>query len=184
MTWLRVSRERLLLGAALFCLLLLAVDRLVLVPFLAAWRARADEILHLRAAVKQGTVLMEQESRWLRWRDDLAGRLLPGAAGDAESQLLGHVDGWARAAGLAVSSLRPRWSVGPDRAPRFELQVAGSGPLQSVTSFLYQLEASSLALAVEHVELVSRNAQGSEIGLDVRLIALCQGNAGKGGALP
>jgi hypothetical protein len=179
----RFPRERLLLGAALGCLLLV-LDRLALTPFLGAWRVRAEEIASLRAAVDQAAVLMDQEGRWLQWRDDLAARLLPAAAGDAESQLLGQVDGWARSAGLAVSSLRPRWSQGPDRIPRLQLQVAGTGPLLAVLAFLYQVEASPLAVALDQVELVPRNADGTEIAIDVCLSALCQSAAGKGGTIP
>jgi len=180
----RLPRERLLLGGALACLLLLALDRLALAPFLRAWRERADEIVRLRAAAAQDAILMEQESRWLQWRDDAANRLLPAAPGDAENQLIGRVDGWARSSGLAVSSLRPRWTEGPDRAMRLELQVAGNGSLQAVSSFLYQAETSPVAVALDQMELVPRNTEGTDIALDVRLCALCQGPAAKGGAKP
>lgn len=180
----RLPRERLLLVGALACMLLLGLDRLALTPFLRAWRSRADEILRLRAEIDRATALMEQESRWLRWRDDAANRLLPGAPGDAENQLIGRVDGWARSAGLAVSSLRPRWTEGPDRAQRLELQVAGSGSLQAVSTFLYQVETSSVAVALEQMELVPRNNEGTDIVLDVRLCALCQGAGNKGGSKP
>ncbi len=184
MNLLRLPRERLLMAGAAAGLLLLGLDRLAFTPFLNAWRNRADEIRRLRTDVEQGAALMDQETRWLRWRDDLAARLLPAAPGEAESRVLSQMDGWARAAGLALHSLRPRWTEGPDRAPRLEFQVAGSGSLQSVTAFLYQVETSPIAIAVEQLELVPRNPEGTEVSLDLRVSGLCETAPGKAEALP
>jgi hypothetical protein len=181
---LRLGRERLLLFGALAALALLGLDRLVLTPCLVAWRARSEEILRLRLAAVQGGALIDQESRWLRWRDETNARLLPVAAGEAESTLLGKVDGWARSAGLAVTSLRPRWKQGAQQTRLLELQVVGSGAPAAVMGFMYQLETCPLALAVERLELVPRSPDGNELALDVRLSGLCQAAAGTGKGAP
>jgi hypothetical protein len=184
MTMLQIGRERLLLFGALAGLSLLVFDRLLLTPALTAWQERADEIQRVHLNLAQGAAVVDQESRWLRWRTEMAARLLPAQAGDAESALLGRVDQWARSAGLTVSSLRPRWRDRDQRLPVLELQVAGNGTLGAVANFLYHVETSTLAVAVEHLELVPHTAEGTDLGLDLRLSALCQGAAGKGGVGP
>jgi hypothetical protein len=184
MNLLRIGRERLLLGGAITCLALFGVDRLVLTPCLAAWRSRADEILRLRLAAEQGAGIIGQESRWQRWREETNARLLPAVPGDAESALLSRVDAWARGAGLTVNSLRPRWKEGVGHARLLELHVAGAGAPGAVIGFLYQLETSPLALALEQLELVPRNPDGNELALDVRVSGLCQNASGKGRAAP
>ena len=181
MTLRQMGRERLLLVGAVAGFSLLALDRLLLTPALTAWHARADEIQRLRLSLAQGAAVVDQESRWLRWRDEMATRLLPALAGDAESALLGRVDQWARSAGFTVSSLRPRWRDREQRVPVLELQVAGSGPLSAVAAFLHQVETSTVAVAVEHVELLPRTGEGGDLALELRLSALCQSAAGKGG---
>lgn len=182
MNLLRLGRERLLLGGAVACLGLFALDRLVLTPCLEAWRGRAGEIQRLRLAVTQGAGIIAQESYWLRWRDETSARLLPGAPGDAESALLSQVDAWARSAGFTVNSFRPRWKEGAEHLRLLELQVAGAGAPAAVTGFLYQLETSPLPLAVEQVELVPRNPDGNELALDLRITGLCQAAPSKGRA--
>jgi hypothetical protein len=180
----RYGRERLLLGGAMACLVLFGFDRLALTPFLVAWRGRADEIQRLRLAVVQGAAIIAQESRWLRWRDETNRRLLPASPGAAESALLSQVDAWARGSGLTVNSLRPRWKVGARRARLLELQVAGTGSPGAVSGFLYQLETSPVALAVEQLQLVPRNPDGNELALELRVSGLCQGTTGKGRTAP
>lgn len=180
----RLGRERLLLGGVIACLALFGLDRLVLTPLLVAWRGRAEEILRLRLAVTQGAPIIAKESYWRRWHDEANATLLPAVPGDAESALLGQVDTWARGAGLTLNSLRPRWKEGAAHARLLELQVAGTGAPGAIVGFLYQLETSSIALAVEQLALVPRNPDGNELALDLRISGLCQDAAGKGRATP
>jgi hypothetical protein len=180
----RLGREKLLLGGTIVCLALFGLDRLLLTPVLAAWATRAEEIRRLRLANTQGADTIAQESAWLRWRDETKAKLLPAVPGDAESALLSRVDTWARSSGFNVSSLRPRWKEGAAQARLLELQVAGTGSPGAVTGFLYQLETSPVALAVEQLELVPRNPDGNELALDLRLSGLCPAATGKARRAP
>ena len=172
-----LKRERLLVIAAGGCLALLLLDHFVLTPFFAAWRSRADAIQELRTNLAQGASLVDQESRWLKWRDDYNARLLSGVQPDAESKLLNQVDTWARQAGLRLTSLRPRWKEdGKDRT-MLELQVTGNGSMDAVVHFLFSLETAPLALAVEQLEMMSGRQESADLALDLRISGLCQPSA-------
>ncbi|MBN2449083.1 MAG: hypothetical protein JXR77_01760 [Lentisphaeria bacterium] len=168
-----VHRERLLLIGAGAGVLLLVLDRLVLNPFLAAWRTRADTIRELETSLVHGLAMVDQESRWLRWRREANERLLPGEAAAAENALLTRVDAWARRAGLTVTSLRPRWKEMPDRRSIPELQVIGGGSMSAVVQFVHQVETSPLAVAVEHLEITPGTRQSAALVVDLRISGLC-----------
>ena len=176
-----LKRERLLVIAAGGCLALLLLDHFLLTPFFAAWRARSETIHELRAKIAQGTALVDQEPRWLKWRDDYNARLLSAVPADAESKLLNQVDGWARQAGLRLTSLRPRWKEGGKDRSMLELQVTGNGSMDAVVRFLFSLETAPLAVAVEQLEMMSGRQDSTELALDLRLSGLCQPSANRGG---
>ena len=174
-----ITRERLLLYAAGGCLGLLLLDHFVLSPFIASWRERAETIHRLRSSLAQGAGLIDQEARWLRWRDDYRARLLPGTPADAENRLLNQVDGWARQAGLRLTSLRPHWKESGTGQPQtvLELQVGGNGSMSAVVGFVHSLETAPLTLAVEQLELAPGRQDQSALTLDLRISSLCQASA-------
>lgn len=174
-----LGRERLLLLLAGACIALLVLDRLVLTPLLRRWQDRAEEVRRLRASIAQGNGIISQEARWLRWRDAAEGRLLPGEPAAAESLLLTQVDAWARQSGLTVKTLRPRWQEVKGQGSLPELQVAGTGTLSAVVRFLYQVETSPLALAVEHLELASGGKDESALRVDMRISGLLHEGASR-----
>ncbi len=176
-----LGRQRVLALAAGSALLLLLLDRVVFTPVLAGWRARAAEIATLQAAIATGSALLDQETRWQRWRDETGTRLLPAAPADAEGRLLTQVDGWARQAGLKVTALRPQWQPRSGGLPLVQLQVTASGPLSAIVPFLYQLETAQTALAIEQLSLTPARQEGGDLSLDVRLSGLCATAVGREG---
>ncbi len=171
------NRERLLVYAAGTCLALLLADRVVLSPVLATWDERAEAIREFRASLAQGATLLDQEARWLRWRDEAQARLLPAAPAEAESQLLTRVDGWARQASLRLTSLRPRWKDLGGGKTRLELQVTGTGSMNAVAGFVNSLETVPVAVAIEQLELRPARQDSTELTLDLRISGLCQSGA-------
>ena len=172
----RINRRSPLLIAAIGVLALFALDRLLLSTVLASWRDRQEQIATLQARLAQGDNLLDQETRWLRWREETGQRLLPENRSSAENQMLALVDGWARDGGLQVTALRPGWKQTDSKEPLFELQLTGSGGIASITRFLYAAETASSAVAIEQLELSAQNQDGRELGVNMRLTGLCQGN--------
>lgn len=175
----QLGRERLLLLLAGACIALFVLDRLLLTPLLTRWQGRAEELRRLRANAAQGAGIITQEARWLRWRDTAENRLLPGEPAAAESILLTQVDAWARQSGLMVKTLRPRWQDVKGQGSLPELQVAGTGSLSAVVRFLYQVETSPLALAVEHLELSAGSRDESSLRVELRISGLVREGGSK-----
>ncbi len=172
-----LSRRQLLLIAVLGLLGLLVLDHLIFSPVLNGWRARQDRIAELRGWLAEGDNLLDQETRWLRRREEMMERLLPENRSVAENQLLGLVNDWARESGLKVTSLRPLWKETETREPLLELQVAGTCGIQSLTRFLYAVETARTAVAIEQLDLSAQGQDGRELGMTLRLSGLCQGGA-------
>lgn len=177
MNLLRLSRERLLMLAAGACIALFALDHLVLTPCLEAWDSRAAEIHKLRTEITQGSATVEQEVRWLRWREEMGARRLPADPSSAENILLTRMDTLAKQSGLTLTALRPQWKESADRTSQPEIQVTGSGNISVVVKFLHGVESTPLALAVEHLELVPAMKNEGTLVLDLHLSGLCQAGA-------
>ncbi len=174
-----IDRRKWLLAGAIGFLGLLVLDRLVLSPTLAGWRDRQDLIVQRRAQLADGNNLLDQETRWLRRRDEMQQRLLPPDKANAEKQLLGLVDDWARDSGFKLTALRPLWKQTEAREPLLELQVNGTGGMSAITRFLYAVETAPTAIAIEQLELSAQGQDGRELGLNMRWSGLCGGIAAK-----
>jgi Tfp pilus assembly protein PilO len=172
-----LSRERLLALAAVGCLSLLALDRLLFTPLSETYRARAAQLDQLGLRISRGSALLDQETSWLRRRDDLQDRCLPALQADAESLVLARLDAWATEAGVALTSLRPSWREERDGPDHLDLQLMATGTLDGIVKFLFLLETEPLALTLEKLEL-NPAQQGSvtAFNLSLRLDGLCRQN--------
>ena len=67
----------------------------------------------------------------------------------------------------------PQFDVVPD-ADQYEIvfQVAGTGTMNSVSRFLFQIEKSTLHIRLTDVQLGSREEDGNDLSLQLRLSAL------------
>ncbi len=164
-------KQRLLLIAGV-CVALLAGDRLVLSPLASSWKSRSARIQELKKSISNGNMLLDRRDTLLKRWDAAKTQVLPADGPTAENKVLSAVNGWASSSGLSVNSLLPRWIEDEDVGPRVEVRVSGTGNLDEVSRFLYELETSEMALRLESVELRARDDAGREIALDARFSGL------------
>lgn len=166
------NRERLLVGLALLCIGALAVDHFVLSPIVAGWKARSARIAKLQQDLEKGELLLSREAALdERWREML-GRSLPASGAAAENQMLSSLGRWASSTDLDISDLRPRWINEKDQPPRLEIRLSANGSLDALRGFLYEVEATPLALRVEQVAVRARDDNGRDLGLETRISGL------------
>lgn len=168
-----LPRQRLLLLASGVLVGLLALDRLVVGPGLAHWRARTTEIAALERTLAAGRGLVESRERteaaWRRLREGA----LPGDPSLAEQRLLAALETGARAEGVELTGLRPRWRKGGSSEASFlECRLDASGSFPALVRLLGELEKSPLALRVESIELSARDEGGQRLALALTVTGL------------
>ena len=166
------QREKILIIAALVCMGIFLGDRLVLTPLGRIWSRRSARIGELKKSVEKGGLLVERradvEKRWKEITD--AG--LPDDPSIVEERILTRVHEWESQSGLNLTSLRPRWREPDLESKKLELRLTGSGSLESITRFLFEVEADPLPLRVEDLGLTARDKRGAILEFNLKFSSL------------
>ncbi len=168
-----LPRQRLLLLASSVLVGLLALDRLVIGPAVAHWQARTTEIAALERTLSAGRAVIERreqtEAAWRRLREGA----LPRDPSMAEQRMLSSLETWARAQGVELTGLRPRWrKASASDASLLECRLDATGSFPALVRLLGELERSPLALRVEALELTSRDENGQRLSLALSVTGL------------
>ena len=167
------NRQQFLTILTLTAVGLLALDRIVRPPLAKIWDERAARIAKLKRDVKEGKEL-QQRKNWLRghW-DDIQKSTLTNDTTAAEGQLFSGLNNWVQYSGVQLQNVAPTWKQGNDPAYKtLECRVDASGSLDRLSEFLYAMETDKMALRVQSIELTSKDANGSTIGLGVQISGL------------
>ena len=166
------SRQQLLAILAAVAVTLLVGDKLVLTPLTTRWKERAARITELTKALNQGSLLLAREQAIrARW-DAMRTNTLPESVSAAENEVLKAFDRWAQASRISVASIKPQWKHNNDDYVTLECRADAFGSIQTLTRFLYDVEADSLALKVEAVEITARDDAGQQLSLGLQVSGL------------
>ena len=172
------NRQQFLTILTLTAVGLLALDNIVRPPLAKIWDQRATRIAKLKRDVKEGKEL-QQRKNWLRghW-EEMQKASLTNDTTAAEQQLFSGLNNWVQYSGVTIQNIAPTWKQGNDPAYKtLECRVDASGSLDRLSEFLYAMETDKMALRVQSIELTSKDANGSTIGLGVQVSALVLANA-------
>ncbi len=163
-------RETLMALVAIICFVSFVGDRLILTPAIAGWKERAAEIDKLELDVAKGKQLLEQKDRFDRTWKEMEPLAFSEKSAEAESKLMALVDQWSKSSGLNLKDLKPRARQDSKSGNRIELTVLGEGGMKEIAGFLYELETfKQAALALENVEVTSKDDRGALLTLNVRI---------------
>ena len=166
------QRERIFIIAAIICLALLAVDKLVIGPLYDLWKERSERICELEELLKDGNFLVKRENvikdRWAQMNDNS----LPQNMTESENRILNSLNRWTQNSRLNITSVKPRWAEDEDTFMKLEFHASGNGSLASITRFLYELESSGEPLKVEELDITTRDDSGNNLSLDLRFSGL------------
>jgi hypothetical protein len=165
------KRERILAFGVGGVLGLLALDYLILTPYLNQRSALEDmqaqdarEIIDARKTHRDETELKKQ------W----AARRSQGLASDsreAERQLLKAIKDWAYESEITLASVKPEYIESKKELREMQVQAAGSGSHVAIVKFLYKLQAANFPVRVTEVQVASRTDSG-DLALQVRISTL------------
>ena len=169
------NRQQVLAIATVALLALLLLDRVVLSPLTASWKARSTKIAELQKRITDGKALLRRaptiRSRW----DEMKTNTL--AADNAERRLFEAFDRWSRASRISISSIQPNWKRGDDESyMTLECHANASGSIGAMAQFLYNIEKDPMALRIESVEVQSRDENGQTLAVTLQVSGLVLGN--------
>lgn len=167
------NRQQFLTILTLTAVGLLAMDRIVRPPLAKLWNDRSARIAKLQRQVKDGKML-QQRKNWLRghW-DDIQKSSLTNDTTAAEGQLFSGLNDWVQYSGVTLQNVAPTWKQANDPTYKtLDCRVDASGSLDRLSQFLYAMETDKMALRVQSIELTSKDATGSNIGLGIQVSAL------------
>ncbi len=166
------NRQQLLVLVAAAAVGLFAADRLLISPLAKSWRSRSSQIASLRQKVVEGRAQIQRE-RSLRDRwDQMRRSTLPDNTSQAEQQVLKAFDSWAQRSRITLLSISPQWKHDGDEYMTLECRAEGSGDLNTVSRFLYELEQDPMALKLQSVEISSRDNDGQQFALGLQVSGL------------
>jgi len=166
------NRQQLLALVAAVAIALLVGDKLLLTPLTTRWKERSRRITELTKALNQGSLVLAREQpirgRW----DAMRTNTLPESVSAAENQVLKAFERWSQASRISVASIKPQWKHNNDDYATLECRADAFGSIQTLTRFLYDVEADSLALKVEGVEIITRDDAGQQLSLGLQVSGL------------
>jgi Tfp pilus assembly protein PilO len=98
---------------------------------------------------------------------------------EAESRIARAIDGWSREAKLTLSSVKPDRAAADKGLTEITFAVAGTGSLESVAQFLWEVETTPLPIKVKDMQLGSSNESGQSMSVQLHLSAICPGTEPK-----
>jgi hypothetical protein len=167
------NRQQFLTIITLSAVGLLALDRIVRPPLQKIWDDRSLRIEKLHQQVKDGQLLLQRKN-WLKghW-EGIQKSTLPNDPTAAEQLLFSGLNDWVQNSDVALQGVSPTWKQGNDPAYKtLECRVDVSGRIDQLSQFLYYMETNQMALRVQSIEMTSKDANGSNIGLGVNVSAL------------
>ncbi|MEA3211988.1 MAG: hypothetical protein QOE70_5045 [Chthoniobacter sp.] len=147
---------------------LFLLDRVVLSPSIAGWKAQGERLAGLREKVQRGRQLIEREkSIRTRWEEMLRTDLAPDSSA-AENDVFKAIGRWARDSRISFTSLTPQWRNHEEGYDTFECRATATGDQAALGRLIYEIETDPLPARVEECDLSTRDAQGKQLGLAVR----------------
>ena len=167
-------RERMILIAAVVAVVMLVADKFVVRPISAQREEVKTRKLQLKTQLDSAQILFTRRRLMERqWKTSLTKELRDDA--EAESTIARALDGWSKDARLTLSSVKPERVASDKGLKEMTFVVAGTGALEAVARFLWQIETSKLPIKVKDMQLGSTNESGQNMSLQLRLSALCLG---------
>jgi len=163
---------------------LLLVDRVLLTPY---WNRKEKLETEKNLLLDRWRQLQKLRSREKEFATEWNALIKSGFNADEASAavtVLSAVRDWAQSSTLSLASLKPERGRPQGALKEVSFQISGSGPMKSITAFLWHLENASFPLRITELRLASRNEGSDDLSLQVRVTTLCQAPSVKQSPLP
>lgn len=167
------KRERYIAVVTLAVILIFALDRYAVTPFMKMNDRIMSEKQGLLTDIQRASrIFRERKKVSSEWHDMLKGGLGSDASA-TESRILHVIRKWSTDYGLTISSIKPDRNGEEDKILKeIVFYIACKGTMDAVGKFLLELENSSLPVRITEFQLSSREVDGMDMSLQLRLSAL------------
>jgi len=100
---------------------------------------------------------------------------------EAESKVGRALDKWSQMSRLTLSSVKPERLASDQGLKEMTFVVVGTGTLDAVAQFLWQIETAPLPIKIKDMQLGSSNESGQSMSVQLRISALCLSTEQKSG---
>ena len=168
------KREKYIVICTVAILAAFVLDRYALSPLLAMREETRTRKQQVTAQWDKGFGLLDRqklmEKRWNQYSE----QGISEKASDTTSRVLHELRNWSGQYGVNLSSITPD-RVSSKKEENFQeitFLVSGTGNMNSIGHFLYQLEHTTLPLRLKDIQLSSRQEAADDMSLQVRVSAI------------
>ena len=166
------KRQKLLMIATASVVGFFALDKVVLTPYVTAWKERSARIAGLEESMKKGRQLIERTKTLDTQWQQMQKQSLPLAPSAAENEVLQAALRWSRDSHINFNSLLPQWRDHDGGYRTLEVRANATAPVASVTRLLYALDTDPMAVRLEECEIDAHDDHGAQVDLRLRFSGL------------
>ena len=167
------KRERKIFILTLAVVMAAVLYVFILTPVLDARGDISSDKQVLIREMEKASALFKQKDRIGKEWDEMINGGLNSDVSATESMVLNAMRTWAQDCGLTITSIKPEREKGNGEIMKeIHFNVACSGNISSVGQFLWNVENSVLPLRITEFQLGSREEDGKEMSLQLKLSAL------------
>jgi hypothetical protein len=167
------KRQRYLALATVAVVVIFGLDRFMVGPLMAQKEqldvSIAEQQQRLAAAQRTFTTSRRVSGQWNAM---LAGGLKTDIS-EAESQILHAIREWAQGAGMALSSVKPERIEREKDFQKITLRATGTGTMQQVSRFLWQLQASPIPVRITDLQINARKEGIDDLSIQLGIATIC-----------
>ena len=158
---------------------LFALDRMVLGPFIASWKAQGERLAAVRQKVERGRQLVAREKSIRERWNEMKRTDLPDDDSVAENEVFKSIARWASASRVGFTNLAPHRGNHDGSYDTFEWRASAVGDQAALGRLIYEIESDPLPVRVEECEMTARDAKGQQLALSVRFSAVRINDTGR-----
>jgi hypothetical protein len=167
------KRERYIATAVGAVIALVALDQVVLSPYLDARSGLDKQIDAAVVKQKENTALFDRQTRLTRVWDDITKGGLKADESAAESQALNKSLDWAQAAGVNITAVKPERTTTVGDFEVIGFHLTGNGSTPAMGRLLLSFETAGIPVRVDEMTITPRKEGTDDLTIQLTLSTLC-----------
>ncbi|MFC1631232.1 GspMb/PilO family protein [Candidatus Omnitrophota bacterium] len=153
------KREKIILYAAVFIIMLVLLDRVVLSPILSRIRSLTDEIVAQENVIRKNLHIVSQKGRIKKEMDKYASFIVAAQSEDEEmGAFLQEIEDLANESSVYVIDIKAVGTETADVLKKYLLKLNCEAQMEQLTKFFYSIENAQTMLKIEQFDLRPKTA--------------------------